>query len=422
MNASLSNSLDKEKVISHLSHKSLSCQFSQSQFVEAMRKSGISFHGDLIPDGSLHRFRTSDKNQKDGWYVFHGLAGAFGDWSRGIHEKWSLSQENLSTHEKKRLREQIYFSQRIVEEERAHRRCEVADVALNTWEGSCTEGNSSYLERKGVETFGLRFESGNLIIPIRDIDGKLWSLQWIKPNGRKRFLKGGRKKGCFHHIGVLADGQPILITEGYATGASVYMATETPTVIAFDAGNFDSVVEALRKAYPNSSLTIAGDDDCWKENNVGRQTAESVGAKYRIAVIFPKFKNTDSHPTDFNDLHLLEGLESIKFQLTPTLQTESWPDPTPLHSLQPSLLPVLSMVPELIPEPYREWLVDIGERMQCPLDYLAVGAIVVTASLVGAGCAIRPKQKDCWTVIPNLWGGIVGAPSTLKNTCPQRNH
>ncbi|MBY0293410.1 MAG: DUF3987 domain-containing protein, partial [Alphaproteobacteria bacterium] len=68
-----------------------------------------------------------------------------------------------------------------------------------------------------------------------------------------------------------------------------------------------------------------------------------------------------------------------------------------------------------IPEPYQDWLIDIAERMQCPLDYVAVGSLIVTASLIGTGCGIRPKARDSWTVIPNLWGGIIGAPSTLKS-------
>ncbi len=76
---------------------------------------------------------------------------------------------------------------------------------------------------------------------------------------------------------------------------------------------------------------------------------------------------------------------------------------------------MIPLTPDLIPEPFQDWIVDITERMQCPLEYVAVGAVIVTASLIGAGCGIRPKSKDTWTVIPNLWGGIVGAPSTLKS-------
>jgi hypothetical protein len=36
-------------------------------------------------------------------------------------------------------------------------------------------------------------------------------------------------------------------------------------------------------------------------------------------------------------------------------------------------------------------------------------------AIIGAGCHVRPKRRDTWAVVPNLWGGIVGRPSTLKS-------
>lgn len=95
--------------------------------------------------------------------------------------------------------------------------------------------------------------------------------------------------------------------------------------------------------------------------------------------------------------------------------SRDWPDPTPIKKIKKDLLPVMALKPEMIPEPYRDWLKDISERMQCPLDYVAVTAIVTTAAVIGAGCHVRPKRLDKWTVVPNLWGGIVGRPSTLKS-------
>ena len=216
-------------------------------------------------------------------------------------------------------------------------------------------------------------------------------------------------------MGELKPGKPIFVTEGYATGASVYMAIQQATVVAFDAGNLEPVINDLRKAYPTSSIILAGDDDCWKDHNIGRDKAEQVAEKYDCAVVFPTFKAKETQPTDFNDLHVLEGLQVVKEQLEPLINDSVWPDPTPIKSIKDNLLPVLPLTPELIPEPFQDWIVDITERMQCPLEYVAVGSIIVTASLVGAGCGIRPKSKDTWTVIPNLWGGIVGAPSTLKS-------
>lgn len=88
-----------------------------------------------------------------------------------------------------------------------------------------------------------------------------------------------------------------------------------------------------------------------------------------------------------------------------------WPDPEPIKQ---TLLPVFTLPEANIPAAYRDWVVDVANRMQCPIDFVAVAVIVVTASIIGAGCGIKPKQKDDWLVIPNLWGGIVGRPGMLK--------
>jgi len=91
--------------------------------------------------------------------------------------------------------------------------------------------------------------------------------------------------------------------------------------------------------------------------------------------------------------------------------SSEWPEPEPLRN---TLLDVTPLPICNIPEPYRDWIADVADRMQCPLDFIAVAAIVATASIVGTGCGIKPKQKDDWLVVPNLWGGIVGRPGMLK--------
>ena len=90
---------------------------------------------------------------------------------------------------------------------------------------------------------------------------------------------------------------------------------------------------------------------------------------------------------------------------------QEWPEPEKITS---ELLPVEPLLPGLIPGAFRPWLTDIARRMQCPLDFVAAGALVVSAAVIGAGCAIRPKQRDDWSVVPNLWGGVVARPSMLK--------
>lgn len=80
-----------------------------------------------------------------------------------------------------------------------------------------------------------------------------------------------------------------------------------------------------------------------------------------------------------------------------------------------TLLPVKQLKPDMVPEPLKNWVFDISERMNCPVDYVATAAIVCMASIIGAGCGIKPKKFDDWFVVPNLWGGVVGHPSQLKS-------
>ena len=93
-----------------------------------------------------------------------------------------------------------------------------------------------------------------------------------------------------------------------------------------------------------------------------------------------------------------------------------WPD---LESLPTGLPPVDRFTMDLLPAAFRPWIGDIAERMQCPMDYPAVAAMVTLASVVGRQIAIRPKRRDDWTVTPNLWGAVVGRPSLLKTPAIQ---
>lgn len=89
-----------------------------------------------------------------------------------------------------------------------------------------------------------------------------------------------------------------------------------------------------------------------------------------------------------------------------------WPDPKPLPNGLPDVPPFAA---ELLPAAFRPWVMDVAERMQCPPDFPAVAAMVGAAALIGRQVAIRPKCRDDWTVVPNLWGTVVGRPSLMKS-------
>src|SRR5215208_1689563 len=95
-----------------------------------------------------------------------------------------------------------------------------------------------------------------------------------------------------------------------------------------------------------------------------------------------------------------------------TTNDDAWEEPVPLPE---GLPPVATLELDMVPEPLRGWLVDVSERMQIPLDFVAATAIVVAGFLIGRKLGIYPKRYDDWLVVPNLWGALVGRPSLMKS-------
>jgi hypothetical protein len=96
----------------------------------------------------------------------------------------------------------------------------------------------------------------------------------------------------------------------------------------------------------------------------------------------------------------------------PPEREEPWPDPQPI---QVELLPVAPLRPEMIIEPLRAWIVDEAYRLQVPLDFIGTPTICAISGVIGAGCTMRPKERDDWEVVANLWGAIIGRPGTKKS-------
>ena len=84
----------------------------------------------------------------------------------------------------------------------------------------------------------------------------------------------------------------------------------------------------------------------------------------------------------------------------------------------PALLPrAPTMNEDLLPAALRAWIVDISERLQVPLENIAIPAMIAVAGVVGRACGIYPKQHDDWLCIPNLWGGLITRTGFLKTAC-----
>ncbi len=157
-----------------------------------------------------------------------------------------------------------------------------------------------YLTRKQVQPHGIHVHGDQLVVPMT-IDTHIHSLQFIADDFKK-FMTGGRVKGCYFPIGSLTD--QIWICEGFATAATVFEVTGAATVCAFNASNLAAVTKHFVEM--GLQVYIAADNDKAGWEAAGK--ARIVGAKCRVA---PDF-NDGQIGTDWNDFCALYGPEHTR--------------------------------------------------------------------------------------------------------------
>jgi hypothetical protein len=97
---------------------------------------------------------------------------------------------------------------------------------------------------------------------------------------------------------------------------------------------------------------------------------------------------------------------------TSVSDSSDWPEP---QKLPGELRPVIELDPQWLPEALRDGCIDIAERLNCPLAYVAIPALVGAGTVLGNKVGILPKaHDDSWVVHPGVWGGIVGSPGSMK--------
>ncbi|MCK0507373.1 toprim domain-containing protein [Aromatoleum anaerobium] len=387
-----------------------------AKFRQAAEARGLFLPDRIDADGKLHRCDVTGgaKGKKDGAYLLHldGVpAGGFENHRDGLGwETWKADIGRRLTPEEEAAQRRIIEAQQAEREAEAKaKRDKARKRAHGLWNSAKpAPEDHPYLVRKGVAPWGLRVGSwpkwtqgrdgaweesripGVLLVPMRSASGTLHSLQAIyaeKVDGRdKDFLPHGEKTGKFHLIGGLAEGLPLCVAEGFATGASIHQATGWPVAIAFDAGNLVEVAPALRAAYPEVVLIVCADDDafghcmackapvrvsdgvvcpaCGKDHrcgNAGRLRAVEAAQAARGVVAVPEFmdpagrwqgyQESGKAPTDFNDLATSaapgEGLEAVRRILHAAFASVSAvPEPVPCDAPEPAAADSEAVLPQ----------------------------------------------------------------------------
>lgn len=208
---------------------------------------------------------------------------------------------------------------------------EAIDKVREIWNRALpVSSDSPYIVKKRIAPIGIRQFHDKIIVPIyRDFEDSPVSLQYISPVGEKKFHPGCSISGCFHTIGILTDTDLVYVVEGYATGITVFEATDIPVVVAFNSGNLKPVCAKLKEHFPKMEVVLAADNDISSEkkdgHNSGKESAiaaaEELGVKFSLCPV----------DSDFNDLickfpDKAQGLYAVRDALTKTNTLDIYQD------------------------------------------------------------------------------------------------
>ena len=397
-------------------------------FCSALAAAGLGWP-EVVADGRLHRFALPEDRhgEKTGWYCLFAdgvPAGAFGSWREGEAHRWSARQaDTLTAAERDALQRRLDRARQLREEARAREADDAAQSAARLWAAAGPANPAHpYLQAKGVDAFGLRQAGEALLVPMRDAAGRLRGVQRLLPDGGKRFVRGVAKAGLCHRIA--GHGDTVYVCEGYATGASLHMATGHTVLVAFDAGNLESVARAAQARLPAGTLVIAADNDRHTRKpdgtpwNTGLEHARTAAAAVGAPVVFPNFASPDTPDTDFNDLHRLEGLHAVRQQAQ-----------RPASGLCLTDWDVRAFAGQARPQ---RWLVDQTLPLGVPCLLAAAGgtgkglllldlglAVAANAPLAEHASPVPPQPEDRAPDVPDP-GDL--RPQAERPACPESEH
>lgn len=220
----------------------------------------------------------------------------------------------------------------------------------------------------------LILQRGNLVVPQYNTQGELRAFETIAYNGGKYALKDADKKGLMTTLGQLENGKPIIITEGYATGATLHEHTrrdKPAVVVAFGRGGLREVTQTLRENYPDSKIYIGADNDHQKpleidpvtgraKINQGLEDAKTVAdAVKNVHLLVPQFSQGDTGK-DWNDIYVDKGAEEFKRQVIEQLRAIN----RPIEQDKEKTIETITQSPiETVKEPVKPPSLSVSERL-----------------------------------------------------------
>src|SRR5215217_4248212 len=210
----------------------------------------------------------------------------------------------------------------------------------------------------------------------------------------------------------IATGKPVIHTEGCKDALTAQRQLGMAGVTSGSCTSWKS--EFVQDYEGAEEVWIVPDND-----DEGRAYAQQIAQD--LAGVVPTIKIVDlpglpekGDLTDWMDAgHTKEELLELVATAPALDSSQAWPEKPVALDIQ---LPAVEELREsLIPGPLSKWVFDVAKRMDnAAPDFVAAAAVVQAGALLGRKVGIRPKRHDDWVVIPNLWGGLVGMPASMK--------
>lgn len=299
-----------------------------SDFVDAMRAAGVgpSASTTITDDDTIRRYHVDGDKPKtqNGVYQLKcdidGFAvGWFMSHKDGEVHKWHSKAKGRSKEDRDTHKRRIEAARRERDAAINRQHEETAARAVALWAKATRAGSTPYLERKKIGLNGAKVMGELVVVPMYK-DAALVGLQFIGPDGSKRFLTGVDKDGSYYSMRG-DDLSVIRVCEGFATACAIRDTYPgNPVVVAWDAGNLKAVCKAIAVKYPDARIIICADNDQWTKKPNGddwnpglekaRQAAVAIGG---ASVVYPAFAADDTDKrTDWWDWWAEYGADGMR--------------------------------------------------------------------------------------------------------------
>ncbi|WP_196074402.1 MULTISPECIES: YfjI family protein [Acinetobacter] len=274
-----------------------------------------------------------------------------------------------------------------------------------------------YIDNAVIDIDGVKYDNP-MILPIYNGQLKLIQCAVLQRTQRVQILPDGLAYG-FAYFGELKKDKPVIICYELKTFFKLAQ-THYATALAVLPDMCKTTNTALKHADINTievvvkQLWNAGYKQLYIPTRPQNKQILLEIARSQKAQLIEQYRNDGS----FMEITQDETVQEVQAFIDDAIKDlpvfqEVWKEPKKIKS---ELLPVKKITKDMLPLDVYNYCEDEAKRADnMTFDLVAVCLLTSLGALIGARVAIKPKQLDDYSIVPNLWGGIIAPPSSKKS-------